>query len=152
MWQVRERRAIAEADRWAKWQSLLKDKRRAYEKAQRRTTTELKSALDAGGSVWVFGTGPFGEFTAPAPKVLAQGEHEFEHYDVIRVRRSDRSEIARSFTAIGDLGMTYIYGGWANGGLGRVRPGGRKVNTFGRRGGRGGGVGACKMPPCPNLV
>lgn len=79
---------MAEAERWAEWQSLLKDKRRAYEKALRRTTTELKSALDAGGSVWVFGTGPFGEFTAPAPKVLTQGGHEFEHYGVIRVRGS----------------------------------------------------------------
>ncbi|CAN0393233.1 unnamed protein product, partial [Scytosiphon promiscuus] len=61
----RERRAIAEAERWAKWQLLLKDKRRAYEKAQRRTKSELKAALDTGGSVWIFGTGPFGEFTAP---------------------------------------------------------------------------------------
>lgn len=82
----REHRAIAEAERWATWQLLLKDKKRAYEKARRRTMTELKSALDAGGSVWVFGTGPFGEFTAPAPKVLKQGRHEFAHYDVIRVR------------------------------------------------------------------
>lgn len=65
---------------------LLKDKRRAYEKARRRSMTELKSALDAAGSVWVFGTGPFGEFKEPAPKTLTQGEHEFAHYDVIRVR------------------------------------------------------------------
>lgn len=64
---------------------LLKDKRRAYEKARRLSTTELNSALDAGGSVWVFGTGPFGEFSAPAPKVLTQGGHTVEHYDVIRV-------------------------------------------------------------------
>ena len=83
----RERRAIAEAERWGKWQLLLKAKQRAYEKAKRRSKTELKSALDAGGSVWVFGTGPFGEFTAPAPTVLKQGDHKFEHYDVIRVSR-----------------------------------------------------------------
>lgn len=77
---------MAEAERWAKWQLLLKDKRRAYEKAQRRTNTELKAALDTGGSVWVFGTGPFGEFTAPPPKTLKQGGHEFAHYDVVKVR------------------------------------------------------------------
>lgn len=76
---------MAEAERWAKWQMLLKDKRRAYEKAWRLSNTELKSALDAGGSVWVFGTGAFREFTAPAPKVLTQGGHAFEHYDTIRV-------------------------------------------------------------------
>lgn len=96
---------MAEAERWAEWQSLLKDKRRAYEKALRRTTTELKSALDAGGSVWVFGTGPFGEFTAPAPKVLTQGEHEFEHYGVIRVRRNDQWETAHSVNARRELVM-----------------------------------------------
>ena len=77
---------MAEAERWAKWQLLLKDKRRAYEKAQRRTKTELKAALDTGGSVWIFGTGPFGEFTAPPPKTLKQGEHEFAHYDIVKVR------------------------------------------------------------------
>ena len=81
----REKLAMAEAERWATWQMLLKDKRRAYEKARRRTTTELKAALDAGGSVWMFGKGPFGEFTAPAPKALVQGGHEFAHYDTIRV-------------------------------------------------------------------
>lgn len=86
----RERRAIAEAERWAKWQLLLKDKRRAYEKAQRRTKTELKAALDTGGSVWIFGTGPFGEFTAPPPKTLNQGGHEFAHYDVVKVRKGLR--------------------------------------------------------------
>ncbi|CAM9176283.1 unnamed protein product [Pylaiella littoralis] len=80
----RERRAIAEAERWAKWQLLLKDKRRAYEKAQRRSKTELKAALDTGGSVWIFGTGPFGEFTAPPPKTLRQGEHDFAHYDIVK--------------------------------------------------------------------
>lgn len=64
---------------------LLKDKKRAYEKARRRTKTELKAALDTGGSVWIFGTGPFGEFTAPPPKTLSQGEHEFAHYDIIKV-------------------------------------------------------------------
>lgn len=76
---------MAEAERWAKWQLLLKDKRRAYEKAQRRTKSELKAALDAGGSVWIFGTGPFGEFTAPPPKTLTQGEHEFANYDLVKV-------------------------------------------------------------------
>lgn len=64
---------------------LLKDKKRAYEKARRLSITELKSALDAGGSVWVFGTGPFGEFTAPSVKVLQQGGHVFEHFETIRV-------------------------------------------------------------------
>lgn len=78
---------MAEAERWAKWQLLLKDKRRAYEKAQRRTKSELKAALDAGGSVWIFGTGPFGEFTAPPPRTLKQGEHEFANYDVVKVSR-----------------------------------------------------------------
>ncbi len=82
---------MAEAERWAKWQLLLKDKRRAYEKAQRRTKTELKAALDTGGSVWVFGTGPFGEFTAPPPRTLVQGEHEFAHYDIIKVGGDKKS-------------------------------------------------------------
>lgn len=64
---------------------LLKDKKTACEKVRRRSKIELESALDAGGSVWLFGTGPFGEFTAPPPTVLRQGGHEFAHYDVIRV-------------------------------------------------------------------
>ncbi|CAM9762412.1 unnamed protein product, partial [Sphacelaria rigidula] len=88
----REQRAIAEAERWAKWQMLLKDKKRAYEKARRLSTTELKSGLDAGGSVWVFGTGPFGEFTAPSVKVLRQGEHVFEHFETIRRMWNTRVE------------------------------------------------------------
>lgn len=78
---------MAEADRWARWQMLLKNKRRASEKARRRSTTELKAALDAGGSVWVFGAGPFDEFMTLPPHELMQGGHQAVHYEVIRVRK-----------------------------------------------------------------
>lgn len=72
---------------------LLKGKKRACEKARRRSNIELKAALDAGGSVWLFGTGPFGEFTAPPPTVLRQGGHEFSHYDVIRVSTRNMHDV-----------------------------------------------------------
>lgn len=76
---------MAEAELWARWQQLLKAKRRAYAKARKRSVLELKSALDAAGSVWLFGVGPFKEFTAPPVRVLTQGAHELKHYDMIRV-------------------------------------------------------------------
>ncbi|CAM9366350.1 unnamed protein product, partial [Chrysoparadoxa australica] len=70
----REARAMAEAERWGKWQALLKHKRKAYEKARKRSQVELKAALDAGGGVFLFGEGSFGEFshTAPATGLMCE--------------------------------------------------------------------------------
>ncbi|CAM9760364.1 unnamed protein product, partial [Phaeothamnion confervicola] len=82
--EAREARAMAEARRWAQWQRLLRGKRIACERAAGRARLELKGALDAAGSVYVFGDGAHGEFRAGAPVEMRQGGFVLEHGAVVR--------------------------------------------------------------------
>eukprot|EP00953_Heterococcus_sp_UTEX-ZZ885_P027104 14588-Heterococcus_DN1.PRE.4 len=96
----REVRALAEADRWARWQALLRGKRTAHARAKRRAEAELKSALDAAGSVYVFGAGGFSEFAAEPPPDFKQGRFRVEHWDLLKEMWS------RRVTPVLEVGVT----------------------------------------------
>jgi hypothetical protein len=96
----REARALAEADRWARWQALLRGKRTAHARAKRRAEAELKSALDAAGSVYVFGAGGFSEFAAEPPPEFHQGKFKLEHWELLKEMWS------RRVTPVLEVGVT----------------------------------------------
>jgi hypothetical protein len=96
----REVRALAEADRWARWQALLRGKRTAHARAKRRAEAELKSALDAAGSVYVFGAGGFSEFAAEPPTDFKQGKFKVEHWELLKEMWS------RRVTPVLEVGVT----------------------------------------------
>lgn len=60
-----ERKALEETKRWRLKQDRLKEKRVFVTKARHQARVELCSALDAGGSVYVFGSGSLEQFTKP---------------------------------------------------------------------------------------
>jgi hypothetical protein len=97
----REARALAEADRWARWQGLLRGKRTAHARAKRRAEAELKSALDAAGSVYVFGSGGFSEFAAEPPDEYYQGKFKLEHWQLLKEMWS------RRVTPVLEVGVTF---------------------------------------------
>ncbi|KAG5180101.1 hypothetical protein JKP88DRAFT_166963 [Tribonema minus] len=80
----REARALAEAERWGRWQALLRGKRAAHRRAKLRAEAELKTALDAAGSVYVFGTGAYREFAADPPREAFQGRYRYQHWDLLK--------------------------------------------------------------------
>lgn len=65
-----ERLALEETKRWQMSQDRLKVKRQYIVKAKTQAKVELCSALDAGGSVYVFGNGSLNQFNrAPRPNM-----------------------------------------------------------------------------------
>ena len=57
-----EKQALAEAERWRQMQCALKERREVIAKAKWRSKLELSCALDAGGQVYIFGTGSHDQF------------------------------------------------------------------------------------------
>jgi hypothetical protein len=49
----KEKLALAEADRWRRWQAIITSKNKYIAKAKRRADVELRSALDTAGQVYV---------------------------------------------------------------------------------------------------
>jgi Ca2+-binding EF-hand superfamily protein len=85
-----EAKAMAEAAKWARWQAKLKHKRAAYDLARHLANSELQSALDAAGAVYVLGTGAFNEFAGDAPQALAMWGLPCNHWDELKKMWANR--------------------------------------------------------------
>jgi alpha-tubulin suppressor-like RCC1 family protein len=79
----RERRAIAEAKRFKKWILNIRDSKRLLQKAEFRAYNELRSALDAGGHVYVLGCGAYGQFNQSAFEKYETKKFKFEHFQKV---------------------------------------------------------------------
>jgi len=86
----KERLALAEADRWRKWQAIITSKNKFIAKAKRRAAVELRSALDAAGQVYVFGGGTFNQFCGFHKKDMSTASYKqdgFEQMQTLWFRR-----------------------------------------------------------------
>jgi alpha-tubulin suppressor-like RCC1 family protein len=86
----RERRAIAEAKRYKKWILNSRDSKRLMQKAEFRAYSELRSAMDAGGHVYVMGSGRYGQFNQQPYQKFDTKKHKFEFYDKVLQLWKDR--------------------------------------------------------------
>jgi Ca2+-binding EF-hand superfamily protein len=86
----RERMALAEARRYKRWLLEVRDKRKLLTRATWRALAELKTALDLGGHVYVFGGGSRGQFAAPSSSRLQTKNFEFQNFKVIADLWKDR--------------------------------------------------------------
>jgi len=66
--EVKERIAISEAKRWRDEQLLLQYRKKYIDRALWRSHEELSAALDAGGQVYVFGSGSLNQFSQSSGK------------------------------------------------------------------------------------
>jgi len=57
--------AVQEAKRWREEQMMLRSRKKCIAKALRRSFIELYAVLDAGGQVYVFGSGTLNQFSKP---------------------------------------------------------------------------------------
>ena len=77
----KERMALAEADRWRKWQAIITSKGKFIAKAKRRAEVELRSALDTAGQVYVFGGGTFDQFDGFVKKDMSTKSYQQDGFD-----------------------------------------------------------------------
>ncbi len=82
--------AIEEAIAWGRMQSHLNGIKEAYKLARHRASQELSTALDAGGAVFLIGTGAFEEFTGEAPESVEIGGFPREKWSTVRELWSSR--------------------------------------------------------------
>jgi len=78
-----EKRALAEADRWRKWQLILNEKKRMIAKALRRSKLELRTALDAAGQVYTLGSGTYNQFAGDVVKDISSKNYRFEGFSEV---------------------------------------------------------------------
>ena len=90
--EVRERRALAEAQRQKLWMFLVRDKKRFLQEAQFRAYRELRTALDASGHVYVFGKGTNNQFNDLTTEEIKTSKFKFEHFDRLTELWMDRVE------------------------------------------------------------
>ncbi len=76
--------AIEEAIAWGRMQSHINSFKEAYELARYRAFRELSTALDAGGAVFLIGTGAFEEFALEAPESVEIGGFPREKWSTVR--------------------------------------------------------------------
>ncbi len=76
--------AIEEAIAWGRMQSHLNGIKEAYELARHRAFRELSTALDAGGAVFLIGTGAFETFACEAPESVQVGGFPREKWSTVR--------------------------------------------------------------------
>ncbi len=65
-------------------QAHLNGIKEAYELARNRASRELCTALDAGGAVYLIGTGAFEEFTGEAPESVEIGGFSRQKWPTVR--------------------------------------------------------------------
>lgn len=73
-----EKRALAEADRWRKWQSEIRVRKTFITKAKQRAQAELRMAMDAAGQVYVFGKGTLNQFSQTAKEDMSSSSFNLE--------------------------------------------------------------------------
>ena len=88
--EVRERRAIADAQRQKLWMFLVRDKKRFIQEAQFRSYRELRTALDAAGHVYVFGKGTNNQFDDLPAEEIKTSKFKFENFDRLSELWTDR--------------------------------------------------------------
>jgi alpha-tubulin suppressor-like RCC1 family protein/Ca2+-binding EF-hand superfamily protein len=81
--EFKERRAMAEAKRYKEWLLNVRGKKKILKKASFRSYTELRSALDAGGHVYVFGGGTNKQFSQSVIEKLKSDHYKFANFDKI---------------------------------------------------------------------
>lgn len=74
----REKLALAEAERWRKWQSELRVRKAFIERAKYRADTELRAAMDAAGQLYVFGSGTFKQFSKEPRRNMSTSSYQLE--------------------------------------------------------------------------
>lgn len=80
----KERLALAEANRWRKWQEIINSKGKFIAKAKRRADVELRSALDAAGQVYVFGGGTYAQFDGFAKTDMSTKSYQQDGFEKMR--------------------------------------------------------------------
>ena len=88
--EIRERRAMAEAERQKLWTSLVRDKKRFLQEASFRSYRELRNALDAAGHVYVFGKGTNNQFDSASADEVKTSKFKFERLDRVSEIWNDR--------------------------------------------------------------
>jgi len=88
--ETKERKAIAETNRYKNWLLASRVKRKALQKADWRAYNELRTALDFAGQVYVLGTGTHGQFTSPPVEKFKSSAFNFQFFERILELWSDR--------------------------------------------------------------
>ena len=86
----KERRAIAEAKRFKEWMLAIRDKKKVLQLANFRSYQELRSAMDAAGHVYAFGSGTANQFSAHVIENLKTENFKFEHFERVIELWKDR--------------------------------------------------------------
>eukprot|EP01029_Cantina_marsupialis_P001211 TRINITY_DN109910_c0_g1_i1.p1 TRINITY_DN109910_c0_g1~~TRINITY_DN109910_c0_g1_i1.p1 ORF type:complete len:1320 (+),score=436.55 TRINITY_DN109910_c0_g1_i1:137-4096(+) len=92
----KEGKALAQAQRWSKWQAELSEKRVMIAEAKERAKLELASCLDSAGQVYVFGGGTHGQFTADP-----RDDGSLQYFDHIEKLWKERVEVKPTDTGMG---------------------------------------------------
>jgi alpha-tubulin suppressor-like RCC1 family protein len=93
--EIKERRALAEAIRYKKWIMSVRDKRKVLQHAGFRAYQELRTSLDLGGHVYVFGGGTHLQFSENLATKLKSKQFTFDNFERIIELWKDRIQPAQ---------------------------------------------------------
>jgi len=80
----KEKLALAEAERWRKWQAEIRVRKAFITQAKRRAEEELRKAMDAAGQVYVFGSGTLSQFSKSPKEDMSSNQFKLEGQPKLR--------------------------------------------------------------------